>query len=175
MKKLLFASLFLVVISSCKEKEDKDDKNEKKSDVMLPLDVMYKGTPSIGKTENMVTVMNWNNNMIKGDVTAAGSLIADSLTVNLADGMHVDLAHDSAIAFLNGWRSSMDSAKQTYNAIIPVDNKTAGDEWVIQWTHETYYYKNGKTEDVRLNESYRLVNGKIRQVNQYAQAIPAKK
>ncbi len=176
MKKILFASFCFLFILSCKEKEDADDKAETNSKkVELPLDVMYKGTPTIGNPEHIVTVMNWNKNMISGDVAAAGALVADSLTVTLADGMHVDLAHDSAIAFLGGWRSSMDSAKQTYNAIIAVDNKDAGDEWVIQWTTESYFYKTGKSETVNLNESYRLVNGKIREVSQYARAVPATK
>jgi hypothetical protein len=174
MKKILFASFSLLFILSCKEKEDhKDDVSSKK--VELPVEVMYKGTAAIGNPENMVTVMNWNKNMISGDVTAAGNLIADSLTVTLSDGMHVELAHDSAVAFLGGWRSSMDSAKQSYGAIIAVDNKDAGDEWVIQWTKESYFYKTGKSETVNLNESYRLVNGKIREVSQYARAVPAVK
>lgn len=175
MKKILFASLILLTISSCKEKEDGDDKNEKKPEVALPLEVSYKGIPTIGKSENMVTVMNWNKAMISGDVTAAGALIADTLTVTLADGMHVKLAHDSAVAFLNGWRNTMDSASQVYNAIIAVDNKDAGDEWVIQWTNETYHFKSGKSETHALNESYRLVNGKVREISQYARVVPASK
>ena len=69
----------------------------------------------------------------------------------------------------------MDSAKQTYNAIIAVDNKDAGDEWVIQWIKETYHFKGGKSETHLLNESYRLVNGKIREISQYARAVPATK
>ena len=175
MKKILFLSVSVLFLFSCKNDSAKVSNENSTKKVELPVDVMYKGTASIGNPENMVTVMNWNKNMISGDVTAAGALIADSLTATLADGMHVELAHDSAIAFLNGWRSSMDSAKQTYNAIIAVDNKDAGDEWVIQWTKESYFYKGGKSETHLLNESYRLVNGKIREISQYARAVPATK
>ena len=173
MKKILFLSASVLFLFSCKNNSEKMPNENSSKKVELPLDVMYKGTASIGNPENMVTVMNWNKNMIAGDVAAAGTLLADSLTVTLADGMHVELVHDSAIAFLNGWRSSMDSVKQTYTAIIAVDNKDAGDEWVIQWIKESYFYKTGKSETHMLNESYRLVNGKIREISQYARAVPS--
>ena len=61
------------------------------------------------------------------------------------------------------------------NKMIAVDNKDVGDEWVIQWTTESYFYKTGKSETVNLNESYRLVNGKVREISQYARVVPATK
>lgn len=175
MKKIFFLSVSVLFLFSCKNDSEKMSNENSSKKIELPVDVMYKGTASIGNPENMVVVMNWNKALISGDLVTVGSLIADSLTATLADGMHVELSHDSAVAFLNGWRSSMDSAKQTYNAIIAVDNKDAGDEWVIQWIKETYHFKGGKSETHLLNESYRLVNGKIREISQYARAVPATK
>jgi hypothetical protein len=182
MKKIVFPLFVLLSLNACKSPEQKntvksseaattDDNNK----VQLPASMSYNGNPSIGKTENIATVMTWNKNMIEGKVDSAAAYIADSLSVTLADGMHMSLSHDSAIAMLKGWRGSMDSAKQQYFTAIAVDNKTAGDEWVIQWTNETYYFKGGKKNQSALCESYLLKNGKIRQISQFEQKIPEKK
>lgn len=176
MKKMFFAIGVVLFMWSCKNPADNkagETTNVKKT-VELPLSVGYKGEAAIGKQENIVAVMNWNKHMIAGHVDSAAAFIADSMLVNLADGSTFNLSHDSAIAMLKGWRGSMDSAKQSYGAVIAVDNTTAGDEWVIQWTDESYFRK-GKEEHVMLSESYRLKNGKIRQVNQYSRAVATKK
>ena len=45
----------------------------------------------------------------------------------------------------------------------------------MQWIHEEHDYKAGKKEKQELHEDYRMINGKIREIFQYAQAIPEKK
>ena len=44
----------------------------------------------------------------------------------------------------------------------------------MQWTDETYTYKDGKVEEQSLHEDYRLVNGKIREGYQYKASPPRK-
>jgi uncharacterized lipoprotein NlpE involved in copper resistance len=177
MKKIFFTIGALVTLMACNNAANKTatDVTSKTSSVDLPVPVAYKGTVALGNNENIVTVMKWNTHMIAGRVDSAGALIADSMFVNLADGSSFSLSHDSAVAMLKGWRTGMDSANQKYVAAIAVDNTTAGDQWVIQWTDETYYRAGGKNEHVLLSENYLLKNGKIRQVNQYARAVAAKK
>ena len=176
MKKILFVSFCFLSFISCKEKEDGDDKNAMKNStkVELPSAVMYPVTPEPGNPENMVTVMNWNKAIISGNVDAAAAYTADSMKVILANGFEANLSKDSAIAFIKGWRNSMDSAKQPYTVIFAIDNKEDKTEWVMQWANETYYYKNGKTESENLHEVYKLDKGKVCEVHQYQQAVPKK-
>lgn len=107
-----------------------------------------------------------------GDMDKSGSMLADSVTFTMADGMAFNGTRDTAVAVVKNWRGSMTDAKQSYRAIVPPDNTTTKDEWVFQWIDEEHHYKDGKKEHNILHEDYRLVNGKIRQINQYAQAIP---
>jgi hypothetical protein len=62
---------------------------------------------------------------------------------------------------------------------MPINNIDKKHEWVLSWTDESYTYNDGKKEHVIIHEDYRLENGKIRQVLQYARktmppAPPAK-
>lgn len=170
--KTTFALLALIGFAACNQPaKEKTATTSEEAAVTLPAKIMYEGKAEIGKMSNLATVMQWNTYMIAGLVDSAGTLIADSLTTTLADGKKMTLAKDSAIAMLKQWRSTMDSATQVYGAAFPVDNSTKGDEWVVQWTDETYYMKGGKKEHYGLAESYRLKGGKIREISQYARPI----
>ena len=54
-----------------------------------------------------------------------------------------------------------------------MQNSLISPRW--RWIDETHDYKDGKKEHFIYHEDYRLVNGKIRQAYQYAQAVPDKK
>jgi len=140
----------------------------------LPAEVMYPVNPAPGNQKNVVTVMNWNKAIISGNVDDCAAYTADTMKITLADGFETKLARDSAVAFIKGWRSSMDSAKQTYVVVYAIDNVLDKTEWVMQWADESYFYKNGKNETLALHEVYKMDQGKISEVHQYAQAVPKK-
>jgi hypothetical protein len=170
--KTTLAVLALIGFTACNQPAtEKAATTTEEAAVTLPAKIMYEGKAAIGKMSNLVTVMQWNKYMIAGMVDSAGALIADTLTTTLGDGKSMTLVHDSAVAMLKQWRGTMDSATQVYGAAFPVDNTTKGDEWVVQWTNETYYLKGGKKESHALAESYRMKGGKIREISQYARPI----
>lgn len=173
---LIATGLFLF---SCNNESKTDSKTSEDTTATskgsLPAKMAYDGTATIGKTENIVTVMNFNLDFIAGKFDNYASYLADSVTYTMADGSHYSNVRDSAIAAIKAWRESMTDARQSYISAIAVDNKDKGDEWVIQWIDEAHDYKDGKKEHQILHEDYRLVNGKIRELFQYAQAIPEKK
>ncbi len=178
MKKNFFiaTAIFLFACNNEKTSESKPaDDTTASSKVSLPAKMTYEGTATIGKTENIATVMNFNLDFIAGKFDNYPSYLADSVTYTLADGSTFNNVKDSAIAAIKAWRESMSDAKQSYISAIAVDNKEKGHEWVIQWIDESHDYKEGKKEHMILHEDYRLENGKIRELYQYAQAIQEKK
>lgn len=178
MRKILLIATSLFVIACNNEKSTESKASEDTtatSKVTLPAKMSYDGSATIGKTENIATVMNFNLDFIAGKFDNYASYLADSVTYTLADGSKFNNVRDSAIAAIKGWRESMTDARQSYISAFAVDNKDKGDEWVMQWIDEAHDYKDGKKEHLILHEDYRLVNGKIREMFQYAQAIPEKK
>jgi hypothetical protein len=179
MKQIFILAAAIFIIAGCNQKESdtatKTDGKDTAATVVLPVKMSYEATPVIGKTENVVTVINFNTQFIAANFENFTSFLADSVTFTLADGSRFNGVRDSAIAVMKQWRGSMTDAKQSYISAIAVDNKDKGDQWVFQWIDEEHNYKDGKREHMILHEDYRLVSGKIREMFQYAQAIPAKK
>ena len=170
------ASAFLFSCNNEQAKEDKKvETNDPETKVTLPAKMSYEGTASIGKSENIVTVMNFNSDFIAGKLDDIGSYLADSVHVVFEDGTDMNTVRDSVVATIKAWRGSMTSAKQSYISAIAVDNKDMGHEWVIQWIDESHDYKDGKKEHRIYHEDYRLENGKIREMFQYGQGVPEKK
>ena len=145
------------------------------SKVVLPFKLAYDGTPSIGKMRNVATVMKFNGDFIAGKVENIGSYFADSVHVIFASGREITTVRDTVVAQIKGYWGSISSARQSYIAAIAVDNKEKGDEWVFQWIDESHDFKDGKKDHRIYHQDYRLENGKIREMLEYAQEIPTKK
>lgn len=180
MKKLFFivTAVFMFGCNNEAAKEGEktaETKIPETAKVTLPVKMVYQATAGEGNPQNIVEVMNFNTEFIAGKVNNIGSYLADSVHVVFADGSEMNNVRDSIAFAIKTWRESMDSAKQIYISAIAVNNKDNGDEWVMQWLDETHYYKGGKTEHVIYHEDYRMVKGKIREVFQHMQAVPAKK
>jgi hypothetical protein len=135
--------------------------------ITLPMEVTYKGTPAIGNMKNVQTVMEWNKRLGALN-TELGDLLADTVSVHLSDGFEMTVPKDTLIVFLKDFVAGMTSVNIVYTAATPVDNTTTKDEWVFSWTDETYTHKDGKVEHTFIHEDYRMVEGKIREVFQYA-------
>ncbi len=180
----IFFIVVCICLFSCNNENktaDKDDDTKtadataSEAKVALPFSMSYDGTPSIGKTENIATVMNFNGDFIAGKLDNIGSYLADSVHLVFEDGTEMNTVRDSVVALIKNWRGSMTSAKQSYISAVALDNKDKGDEWVFQWIDESHDYKDGKKEHHIYHEDYLLKNGKIRDMYQYAQGVPDKK
>lgn len=178
--KKLFVFVAAAFMLSCNNEKTKEgvvpgDPATTGAKVTLPQKMVYEGTPAVGKTENIVVVMNFNTDFVAGKLDNIGSYLADSVHAVFGDGTEVNTTRDSMVAVIRAWRGSMDSAKQTYISAVALDNKDMNHEWVFQWIDEEHNYKDGKKEHLIYHEDYRLEKGKIREVFQYQQAVPAKK
>jgi len=145
--------------------------------LLFPMELTYQGAPAIGDMANVQTVMEWNKRLSELN-TDLGDLLADTVTWHLYDGTEMTSSRDSTLSVIKGLITNMDSVNLIYTAVVPIDVTPLDkgkDEWVVSWTNETYYLKNGKKEHHFIHEDYKLVGGLIREVFQYArmEAPPA--
>lgn len=143
------------------------------SKVDLPFKFAYDATPAVGNPENVKTVMNFNRDFSEGKTENIGSYFADSVRVVFSDGGEVGTIRDSVAEMIINWRNTISDIQLSYIYAVAVDNKINGDQWVFQWIDEAENYKDGKKIHHILHEDYRLVNGKIREMIQYSQDVPA--
>jgi hypothetical protein len=142
--------------------------------VTLPVDYTYKGGFTIGDMKNVQVVAECNKRLSEHNADI-DEFVADSLHWVMPDGTEFDIPHDSAVAFIKKFVESTSSIKIVFTAQIPLYNAENNHEWVASWTDETYTFKDGKVDHNNFHETYRLVNGKIRELYQFAQKVPEKK
>lgn len=178
MRKAILPVLIVFFLSACNRSENKplvkdaSDSSRATSPVALPMPVQYSGSATIGKSDNVATVMNWNKNILAKNVDAAASYLADSIYILEANGNTFNLTRDSAKTVIKGMMNRIDSLSSQVFTAVPIDVKDKGDEWVVYWSTDHVRLKNGQVEDQRISETYQLVGGKIRQIFQYAGNLP---
>lgn len=181
--KNLFYLACVIFLFSCNNEEKKSTEatvstqtpevNSPETKVDLPYKFSYDATPVVVGNQNTKIVMDFNKDFADGKTDNIGSYFADSVHLVFADGSEFNGIRDSAVAMATQWRKTISDIQLSYIAAMAIDNKANGDQWVFQWVEEVDNYKDGKKHHEILHEDYRLVNGKIREVLQYSQAVPA--
>ena len=169
MKKLIL--IILVALVSCEQHDnDNDHENENGMEhevLTLPDVFSYAGKkPVLGNNEMLETVIAFNEKISSKDPDMA-DLLADSVTLHLADGLNTTISSDSLQAMIGEYFTQYETIDITINAAIPVVYKDMNHNWVYSWVFEVLENKDGTTESHYLHEDFRLENGKIREVFQF--------
>jgi hypothetical protein len=183
MKKYFLSLCCVAAISfvGCKNNNDTSSSSSTvagaKEQVELPMPMAYQGDASVSGNAELVTVMKWNKFLSNKQLDSAFALLADSVTVRLADGTEYNTTVDSMKKVMTGFMDAITKANIQYITAVPITVQLAGrkDQWVLSWTDEEYTMKTGPVQHNAIHEDYQLVNGKIRTINQFARTIPAKK
>ena len=128
----------------------------------------YTSSFESGDPSNVEIIKDWSNYLANGDLEAAFDLLADSVEITLADGMHVNATKDSIESMITNMMSGISSIEINFLAGIPSRSTVDGNNWVASYTWEKYSTPDGE-ENALYHEIYRIVDGKIRSVYQYRQ------
>lgn len=170
MKTLPVLCLLACVFTACEQKAEEKSAPSAQS-LTLPMKLTYPGTPEIGNMKNVQTVMEWNKRVSSLNLDVA-ELLADSVTFHMADGFEMTATRDSAIAFVSKYAEEMAKIEIVYIAAVPVNVVEQEHQWVFSWTDESYTFKNGTVEQNFYHEDYRMEDGKIREIFQFARRKP---
>ena len=132
----------------------------------------YSGSFEIGANANYDVVRQWNEAMKQGDMEIVSSLLADSISVYLWDGMIFNTTRDSLMTVVKSYLDAAGDIEIIYHAGLAINSTDRGDNWALSWATEQYTDAEGKQERIVLQENYMIENGKVRSVRQYAQMIP---
>jgi hypothetical protein len=132
----------------------------------------YSGSFEIGAKADYDVVRQFNEAMKEGDMELISSLLADSISVYLWDGMIYDTTRDSLMTVVKGYLDAAGDIEIIYHAGMTINSTDQGDNWALSWTTERYTDPEGKQERIVLQENFMIENGQIRSVRQYAQMIP---
>jgi hypothetical protein len=173
MKRIMLPFLAILLVSACQMKSGNENASNAVFDpsaVQLPMKLSYTGKWTLGDPQNALTVMNFDNKLMNGDMDL-GSMLADTVAAHFSDGSVVEVTKDSVIAMIKAWRNSMSKVEINYTTIIPVKNIDQNQDWVLTWMEEKDTNMKDSVDSFNLHEDYYMVNGKIRTVYQYRQNI----
>ena len=106
-----------------------------------------------------------------GDLSVVRNDFADTVDVRLRGGETMHMSRDSVIAGIQGFRSSLAGAVDEVTAVTALKCTDKNEHWVLIWGMEKDTYKNGKTDSVYLQESWRFTeDGKANMLFQYGEA-----
>lgn len=105
-----------------------------------------------------------------GNLSSVKDLLADTVDVYLAGGMHMRSSRDSTISGIQGFRNTMSAVTDQVNAVMAVKSTDKNEHWVLVWGMEKDTHKNGKVDSVQLQETWRFDgNGKANLLYQFAE------
>lgn len=179
MKRLfLFACIAFFVIS-CNNNREKtetkaaDNKSSAKYDYAYTLDTPYKDW-QIGDQQHVVNVLKSLKAWETGNAAESASYFGDSVDLRF-DNLQVKVSHDSLVKMFTMWRNDIASINIKMYDWVPVISADKKAEWVTLWYKQTSTDKAGKTDSLSVVNDFRIVNGKIVELDEKTQHFQVKK
>jgi len=137
------------------------------------LDSPYKDWQP-GDKKHAVTAMNALKAFETGDIAASMNSFGDSINIRF-DNFYQKFSKDSLTKFFTVERAKYSNMKiqmGDWESVISKDGKT---EYVTMWYKQIMTDKQGKTDSIAVVDDCRIMNGKIVELDEKVQRIPAKK
>lgn len=142
--------------------------------IQSPYPVLYSSSFAIDDPKNAESLLALWKAYDAGTLSSAKDLLADTVDVYMAGGMHMRASRDSTIAFVQRFRNTMSAVASEVNAVMAVKSTDKNEHWALIWGMEKDTHKNGKADSVQLQETWRFDdNGKANLLYQFVQK-PAK-
>jgi hypothetical protein len=107
-----------------------------------------------------------------GNLQTSRKLFADTAHFYMRDGSEMHGPADSTMAGAQAFRNMFTSVKSTVHAYMPLKSTDKGDNWVCIWGTEVSTDKQGKTDSIGLQETWRFnKDGKIDLLYQFGRSL----
>lgn len=139
----------------------------------FPYQPTYSSSFEIGDPAQARMVLELWKDYDENALDRHASWFADTAVIYLASG-EVVRGLDSMLAGVKKYRSSIAKVKTTLHAWVSLRSTDRKENWVALWATEEDTSKDGTTTAVSLHEIWRINRaGKIDEIRQYAQEVPA--
>ena len=134
----------------------------------FPYEATYSSSWEIGSSEASKLVLDLQKAAEGNQFDPILNMVSDDIMINASDGSVLE----GKEAFEAAYRSFFENYSISITPVvwIPVINPD-GHEWVLLWTRETYTDKEGNSKNLRAQESFRIIDGKIAFVNQFQKPV----
>ena len=176
MKKYILGILVLsVLFIACNNKEDKTEGT--KSSLKLPYEAGYTTdfTTNVSDSD-LLTVLNSYKYWETGDMQGLRSTMADTISVQGADGFRFKGATDSLMKIWTAYRKdSLSSVAITMEVWLKNHANKDTTDYVNVWYKEIDTYKSGKVDSASYEDDNAIKNGKIIWFSSHRQLLAKEK
>jgi len=166
MRKLIFTAAIAAIVS-CNSTSSPNTQStasdsaatpspETQQDVAYAYPINYSSKFTMGDPKNSQAVLNIWKAFDNGDLASAKEYFADSVELHLSDGSVMHSVRDSILAGVQGYRNSLSAVSSSINAVMAVKSIDKNEDWALVWGLERDTHKNGKTDSVYLQETWRF-------------------
>ncbi len=176
MQKTIIA-VFAIILFSCKaeDKKESDTKGPVKgsqSDSSSLYPATYSSKFEMGDAKNVDALKTVWKAWDDGDLKAGRKHFADSMHFYLRDGNTMEGKTDSIMTGAQSFRDMYTTVKSTVHAILPLKSTDKNEHWVCVWGTEVSTDKQGKSDSVGLQETWRFnKDGKIDLMYQFGRSL----
>ncbi|MDB5199765.1 MAG: hypothetical protein JWO92_1728 [Chitinophagaceae bacterium] len=178
MKKYIVSILLLTLfVAACNTKDETKTDGTKTSSVKLPYEAEYTAdfTTNVSDSD-LLTVLNSYKYWETGDLKGLRSTMADTISVQGADGFRFTGPTDSLMKTWGAYRNdSLSSVKITMEVWLKNHANKDSADFVNVWYKEIDTYKSGKVDSANYEDDNAVKNGKIVWFSSHRQLLAKEK
>ena len=167
MKRVLILLTAIGFFMACNDEKKDDDKNgDDKKDTKMSekVDLPYKADYSdfkMGDPKNTKLVLDFYKTFEENRMDDGKAMLADSVSVNFADGSKFNGSKDSLVALGKQYRGSYTAYRVTIDACMSVHENAKNEDWVLVWDRSYFTDQKGKSDSMGGHAYWQIRNGKI--------------
>lgn len=167
MKRLLILLTVISIFMACNNEKKKDDKtgDDKKDTKMSEnVNLPYKADYSdfkIGDPNHTKMILDFYKAFEENRMDDGKPMLADTVTVNFADGNKFTGSRDSLVSMGKQFRSSYSAYSITIDACMAVHSNEKNEDWVLIWDRTYFTDQKGKADSLGGHAYWQIKKGKI--------------
>ncbi|MDB5199761.1 MAG: hypothetical protein JWO92_1724 [Chitinophagaceae bacterium] len=180
MKKVIFLSLVIFSVASCKDDAgtsttaSKDSTAAATDSMSYPYTIKHPDAWVPGDRQHTMNVLKSLKAYENGNVDECVSYFGDSVTVRF-DEMDAKLSNDSLKTFFKKGRSMNKSVQIDMYDWESVKSKATNEEYVSLWYKQVWEDNNGKKDSLSVMDDLKIEKGKIVELDEKTRKYPKKK
>jgi hypothetical protein len=147
------------------------EKKETAAAISYPYKADYSPDFSMGDPNHSKIVLDLYKMWEDGKIDDMRPLLADSVFIEVYDGMRFNNTVDSFINFAKQIRTMYSSTKPVFDTWMPVHHKESNEDYVLVWNRDYSTTTDGKMDSLRVHAYFQIKNNKVRGWSEFQQKL----
>jgi len=167
----LFAIISLIACNQASVKTASENSDSTNNHVNYPYQAEYSSDIKIGDVNHSKIILDFFKKWEENKIDDMRAMLTDSVSVEFADGTHLNITSDSLIKTAKQVRAGYSSVKFVVEGWMPIHVNDKNDDFVLLWDKEYTVDVKGKADSSRSHSYWQLKNDKISHWSEFMQKM----